>query len=475
VTLNLDSSLPIRSLARQRELIVAIHSAPTSTQETSWVEWKSRVDIGEKRWQTELSRQVLGMANRDPEVATNWAEGCAFVVVGVSPGDLLGTAVYDSAKIEAWLTAYVGRAPNAPQWAHAYVEMEGKAVLILTIEPPHPGQPAWPCRKSYFPDSRTGEGPRAGLRDGAVYVRHQASTVEANSADIEMLSRRAAGSRRRIAGISLLLAPNCRAISLETSEDEIRNWADREREALRPPPSPEPDSEISISELSDPSLLVAAKLAERGTEMARRFTERFLERDERTPEAYEAEVKEYTATAMEVLPFYLMRRAHELKLGRIALSVRNNTDDPIHRLQVEVAIEVKGVTAVSDDLDLAEVTLPERPIMLGNATRLRVGGLTGLTVPSYYDHVPRLLTPSRVRIDNSNSARLTFDPIDLYPQETADLDEFCLLTTGDGAGSRLNAEWNARAGDMSGVIRGILEIPVDPNVPTIDELLAMDE
>ena len=125
-------------------------------------------------------------------------------------------------------------------------------------------------------------------------------------------------------------------------------------------------------------------------------------------------------------------------------------------------------------LDLADVTLPERPIMLGEATRLRVGGFPGLTLPDYYHPVPRLLTPSRVRIDNSNSARLTFDPIDLYPQETTELNEFCLLAIGDLAGSTLTAEWNARAGDVSGVIRGTLEIAVDPKVLTIDELLAAD-
>ena len=47
----------------------------------------------------------------------------------------------------------------------------------------------------------------ARLRDGAVYVRHKASTEEADSADIEMLTRRASGTRRRIAGVSVVLSP----------------------------------------------------------------------------------------------------------------------------------------------------------------------------------------------------------------------------------------------------------------------------
>ena len=78
------------------------------------------------------------------------------------------------------------------------------------------------------------------LRDGAVYVRHQASTVEATGADHDMLSRRAAGTRRRISGISLLVAPSCRVVSLDVTEDAVAAWADREREAMKPPPPAQP-------------------------------------------------------------------------------------------------------------------------------------------------------------------------------------------------------------------------------------------
>lgn len=54
------------------------------------------------------------------------------------------------------------------------------------------------------------------------------------------------------------------------------------------------------------------------------------------------------------------------------------------------------------------------------------------------------------------------------------LDNFCLLANHTRAGETLCAEWSARAGDISGVVRGTVDIAVDPRVPTIGELLVTD-
>ena len=66
-------------------------------------------------------RQVLGFANRDPDAAGKSFGGCAYTMVGVSPGAVTGTPVHDTARIEDWLTPYLRRAPNAPEWAPTYV------------------------------------------------------------------------------------------------------------------------------------------------------------------------------------------------------------------------------------------------------------------------------------------------------------------------------------------------------------------
>ena len=103
VPLNLDTSKPPRSLPRLEELVRAVRDSPASTQEQPFVEWKSEGDASEKKWRAELAQQVLGMANRDPDAAGAWFGGCAYVLLGVAPGELKGTRVHDSADIEKWL------------------------------------------------------------------------------------------------------------------------------------------------------------------------------------------------------------------------------------------------------------------------------------------------------------------------------------------------------------------------------------
>jgi hypothetical protein len=77
-----------------------------------------------------------------------------------------------------------------------------------------------------------------------------------------------------------------------------------------------------------------------------------------------------------------------------------------------------------------------------------------------------------VRIDNAGSVRLTFDAVDLYPQETVALIEVRLFTNPTLAGKTLAAEWSARSRDASGVTHGRLDIEVAATVPNLDELLA---
>lgn len=493
MTLSLDPSAPIRSLARYRELVLAVYEAPSSEQETNTIEWKGEADLAEKRWQAQMGRQVLGMANRDPESAGRVMGGCGYILLGVSPGELPGTPVHDTAKIESWISPYVGQPPNAPDWAPTYVEVQGKRVLVLTIEPPQYGQPAWPCRKDYSPDPRRpGADPKLALREGAVYVRHKASTREATAADIEMLSRRTAGARRRIGGVSLVLAPGSEAVALGLGPDAVSAWAERERDTLKPPSPPAstpPESKSNTIKISDlpPGSPLRTTMASISANLDAALKAGALaadalgwEPDGRTPDDYAKEVDGYIATASKALPSALLRGAHALGLGRIGFLVRNNTDDPIHGLQVEVRIPAKGVMALHED-EIPAKDLPARSVMLGKGGRNRFDylggfGLAGLTVPRYDYMTPAMRSLGRrVRIDNSNSVVLTFDSLDLYAEEEADLEEVWLFARPDLSGTTLNALWSARSRDASGVVRDTLEIEVGSTVPSIDELLAAAE
>lgn len=490
MTLALDTSTAIRSLARYRELVLAVYHGPNAEQETNSVEWKTEVDLAEKRWQAELGRQVLGMANRDPESAGKVLGGCGYILLGVSPGELPGTPPYDTAKIESWISPYVGQPPNGPEWAPTYVEILGQQVLVLTVEPPRFGHPAWPCRKEYSADPRTpGATPRLAMREGAVYVRHKASTREATAGDIEMLSRRAASSRRRMAGVSLHLAPGSRAAALDLRPEAVATWEERERHQLEPPP-PEPtepeQATINVSDLpkNSPLRKTAEMLAQMSGALETAMKASALgpgafgwEPDRRTEADYAKEVDDYIAKVKDELPGAIIKASHARGLGRMALVVRNDTDDPIHGLQVEVHISGDGVLALDED-EIPKTEWPSRPVMLGEGgrSRTRLGYLDGpaypsVTIPRYGFETPALRL-RRVRIDNSNSVHLTFDPLDLYPEESTELEEVWLFVNAALAGTTLMADWSARSRDASGVLRDTLAIEVDAFVPSIDELLA---
>ena len=479
VTLNLDTTTALRTAARYRELVKAVYEAPSSAQETQWLEWKREGDPDDRRWRAELSRQVLGMANRDPDVSAVWCGGCAYVLLGVAPGHLIGTRVHDASKIESWLSPFVGRAPNAPEWNSGYVEVDGKHVLVLTIEAPQWGHPIWICRREFRADPKgAGTDLPATLRDGAVYVRHKASTEEANSVDYEMLQRRLLGKRRRVGGISLVVRPGDGAISLDANDETLAAWAKRQREALTPPPPTPPRPTMGV----DAAQLAAGSLAESIQRIADMSSAAMssgifgFEADPRTEDEYRAEVESYITKATKVLPAVVIRRACERGLGLVRLSVENNTDDPIRQLQIVLTMPQKGLHGLTEG-DLPDAEMPKRPVMLGKGGSSRFRDLAGLGfsgayLPSY-DYL-RPVGPSigpRVRIDNSNSTTITFAPVDLYAQDHQDLDEFYLLTSIDHTGNTLSGTWTARARDASGVQSGSIEIDVDRKVPTIEELL----
>ena len=432
-------------------MVRAVRDALPSTQEQPFVEWKREGDIANKRWSAEVAKQILGMANRDPDAAAAWFGGCAYVLVGVAPGVLNGSPVHDSAKIESWLAPYVGRTPDGPEWISTYVAVEGRHVLVLAVEPPRWGDRIWTCHKTYSPDpTLPGYDPGVTLRNGAIYVRHKASTEEHTASDLEMLQRRLLGNRRRIAGISVLLTEDSHAVAVDARPDTVNKWAARVRQGLKPPPPPESESRtIDFDELrASGSLRAAAEMMEnvqRSMLDALSAASINYQADERTREEYEREVDTYIGDATKVIPGLVLRRMFDRQMGRVTFVVRNDTEDPIHELQLRIHIPAERVRAF-DYGDLPEVELPRRPPMLGKRGRYLFGGLeagvlSSLRVPDY-GHLSRSILPAigrGVRIDNSGSVTLTFDPVDLLPRDTIDLPEVQLFTSIDYAGTLLDA------------------------------------
>lgn len=98
--LDIDTSRPLKQVAQLQSLVDAVLRADP-TDESHWVEWKSDLDVvacHDDRGQ--LARHVLGMANRTPETANRTAGGYGYILVGVEPGALGGTALPDPADLE---------------------------------------------------------------------------------------------------------------------------------------------------------------------------------------------------------------------------------------------------------------------------------------------------------------------------------------------------------------------------------------
>lgn len=145
--LNLDVSVSFRRSHRFGELVEAIyHATSTTTPETQWVEWKSTLDFSKAKDKVSAAKAIIAFANRDPANAARECQGEGYLVVGVSPGAVLGgVAVHDAADLAGMLRTYV----DGPHWDVDYVEFHGQHVLIITVAPPQPGHRIHSLVKDY--------------------------------------------------------------------------------------------------------------------------------------------------------------------------------------------------------------------------------------------------------------------------------------------------------------------------------------
>ena len=82
--LPIDSSRPYRYPSELTALVEAVTRAGENNEST-WIEWKSQLDLADKSGVFHLSKHILGFANRTVATARAHAGGHAYVVVGASP------------------------------------------------------------------------------------------------------------------------------------------------------------------------------------------------------------------------------------------------------------------------------------------------------------------------------------------------------------------------------------------------------
>lgn len=171
MALNIDTSRPLRTQRQLGDLLTAIDGANASDESYS-VEWKSAFDLRKAAGHFPVAKCILGMGNRPVRKAKAMFEGCAYMVVGMEPGSVLGVDVPDYADLQPWIETYTGA--DGPDWSPQQVTYKGVTVLVITVESPRDGDQAHPLRKTYSPPPKTADGrkPSRGYSEGTLFVRH---------------------------------------------------------------------------------------------------------------------------------------------------------------------------------------------------------------------------------------------------------------------------------------------------------------
>lgn len=167
--LNFDTS---RAPLREQEfgsLVLAVRDAGRG-DESHWLEWKSWLDLKSVEARTAVARCVVGLANRQPEVAARFCEGRGYMVIGAAPGSLVGVDEVDPADLTNWWTPYLGH--DGPRWNPHWLRVEDRAVLVVEVAAPRPGDLVYAIRKE-----GPGQGKGTGIRDGDVFVRRAGQTL----------------------------------------------------------------------------------------------------------------------------------------------------------------------------------------------------------------------------------------------------------------------------------------------------------
>ncbi len=437
--LDFDTSKAFRSRRAQIELVDAVRRAAVSEQETNWLEWKGTLDLSSKAAQAIIAKAVLGFSNRSPDT-TRDAAGCGYLLVGVEPQSLVGVVHIDQVKLEMGVNVYAG--PDV-DWHAGYVEVDGKSVLVVTVEPPRWGDAIHPVRKAYQPAQKTPDE----LVSGAIYVRHTASTEVATPADIDMLSKRAARTPgaelevdvQQVAGSELVRVDTsltARSEYLVLRERSLLSWLGSERTALS-------------------TMTLMQSLFGNG--------------EHRSEEAYRTEVHEYIEKLGGALPGLLPARSVLHDLGRVDLEILNPTDRTFTDVQVELCLPAEVGVCVADSEAKRKSKPPKPPRAYREPNPS--SPLFAYSVPSIeMPYVASLWVPSLSESPDGGHL-VTFRPREVRAQGRRSLTPIWLLLD-ESSPDRIPARWEATATGAQKRLTGSLSLSVAAQCAPPEQVMA---
>ncbi|HEY6731324.1 MAG TPA: ATP-binding protein [Solirubrobacterales bacterium] len=412
-------------------MVEAIAAAPAHEPETEALEWKSELPLEDGAGaRFSAARQIIGFANRDPDRAAQHFEGCGYLVIGLAPGQIAGTSPLDPADIDNWLSEYLGQ--DGPQWRADYIDVEGVAVLVFTIEPPRWGDPIQTLRKGY-----------EGATAGRVFIRRAGKTVEAGPAEIRMLEAR---SKRGSDRVAVDLTCEVEEGSLQpflAEKDAYFAWRDNERERL---------------ESALPRYLSAARNEDFVARPAREI---------RTPETYNEEVRRYLGRAQLRWQALVWEGVIELRLAVIKPAIRNLSDRNFRGVEITLTVPEAIKPFIRGGEAAKRLGAPAVPAPYGSRTA--VG-----QIARFREVEPVQFFGPSVELSNDGN-RVVFDPEDVRPHQLHRLPEVFLAVPRPLVDESVEVEWRATSTSADGDVGGVVELQVGENPVEAPFLVAAAE
>lgn len=412
----------------------------TFSSEADWVEWKRELDFATAQGRFPLPKNILGMANRMPDIAGRNCGGYGYILIGVENGSMPGITPVDVAQLEDWITPYIGA--TGPSWQPRYQQVNGVTILTVEVDPPRPGDGIRTLRREFDK-----------FNAGTIFVRKNGKTERAIPDDIANLEERSRGTRLEL--------------DLRLAGPEQMRWFDGESVA-----------NAALCKISDSraAQLERAHRREKPRELAAilQQLDQPLETirygsDIRSRLDYEQEVDEWYEAASGVAIHHWLDQYMLAGHGVYALRLENLTDHNF--AEVEVRLRLEGAH-VEDVIPAQAVEVPSKPAPFGSAIDPRE--VLGVQLDnSLFDLAEPQVSESRdiaVFDRDNDSFEVVWQVGHLRPEATRESDEFCIIVHAPLAEPHLTIHWSATSTSISGIVMGSHEIPLAARQVTIDDI-----
>lgn len=397
--------------------------------ERHFLEIKSAIDLKTKEGTAKVAKFILGAANRMPDVAASYFEGHAVMVLGVEAGATPGIEPVEALDIERGVRPYLS--VNGPRWDLQRVPVDdGREVLLVIVDPPKSGQPAFPCFK---------DGP--GLNNGQIIVRGDGETRQATGEEVLLLQQRGLLASRP--DVDLDVAVDGVAMAYRCEASVLEGYIERETSRLM--------SARTASDSPNPYAVASARALE---VLGQR-------RENRTPEQYERQITDWEAECRKRWASALDTVAATFG-PTVSVSVSNRQESFLEDIELEVHLDgpVRGLErGSSDDFD-PDSLLPRPPRAWGpwtDTSRFLVPGLS-----REFPYIPSLPSiPGPLSFRNGGSVTIDVQIGDLRPRETYTTDNDEMVLVVDEAGlTELTGTWKITVRGHHAVYEGTLNVPV---------------